>query len=173
MTIEILRTERLTLRTARWDDVEPMHEVLGDEEAMRYWSSAAHRSFDETEIWLESMIQAPADQSHDFIVEHQGKVIGKAGCWRLPEIGFILRRDHWGRGLAREALRAVINSTFARFNLPALTGDVDPRNEASLRLLHGLGFEVTGRAGRTYCIDGAWADSIYLALSRDSWSVRG
>jgi hypothetical protein len=29
-----------------------------------------------------------------FIVENRGRAIGKAGCWRLGEIGFILHSDY-------------------------------------------------------------------------------
>jgi RimJ/RimL family protein N-acetyltransferase len=168
MTREILRTERLILRPARWEDLPAMHQVLSDPVAMRYWAFAAHTTMDETELWLRSMIEAPADQSHDFVVEHEGELIGKTGCWRLPEIGFILRRDHWGQGFAQEAMNAVIPSVFARFpELPRLMADVDPRNQASLRLLKRLGFKTVSRAKRTWFVNDEWCDSVYLALDRE------
>ena len=40
-------------------------------------------SVDESREWLESMIADPAHEREDYIVEHEGRVIGKAGCWRL------------------------------------------------------------------------------------------
>jgi RimJ/RimL family protein N-acetyltransferase len=136
---------------------------------MRYWSTEPHRRIDETERWIAAMIAAPPQESADFIVEHEGRVIGKAGMWKLPEVGFILHPDVWGRGFAGEALRAVIAHTFRRFDVPALTADVDPRNSASLGLLGKLGFEVTGHAERTYEIGGSWCDSVFLGLSREAW----
>ncbi|MFY7851301.1 MAG: GNAT family N-acetyltransferase, partial [Brevundimonas sp.] len=30
------------------------------------------------------------------------------GCWRPPEVGFILNREVWGQGIAREALEGLI-----------------------------------------------------------------
>nr|WP_258558482.1 GNAT family N-acetyltransferase [Sphingomonas horti] len=156
----------MILRRARIDDLDAMNRVLSDPRAMRYWSTSAHSSLEETEGWLRAMIDAPPDQSNDFILEIGGRVVGKAGCWRLPEIGFILHPDYWGHGLAREALSAVIESTFARFPVQELTADVDPRNQACLRLLRHLGFRETGRAGRTWFVNNEWADSIYLALQR-------
>lgn len=163
----VLQTERLILRRARIGDLAAMHQVLSNARAMRYWSTSAHSSLEETERWLRAMIDAPAARSNDFVVEFEGKVIGKAGCWRLPEIGFILHPDFWGRGLAREALSAVIESSFALFPVPELTADVDPRNHACLRLLKGLGFEQTGRAARTWFVNDEWADSLYLTLRRN------
>jgi ribosomal-protein-alanine N-acetyltransferase len=137
---------------------------------MRYWSSEPYRTIDESERWLAAMIAAPSEESADFIVEHDGRVIGKAGLWKAPEIGFILHPEAWGRGFAGEALRAVIPHAFVRFSVPALIADVDPRNSASLGLLDKLGFAVTGRAERTYEVGGQWCDSVYLTLYREAWT---
>ena len=161
-----LRTPRLKLRRARPDDLADLHRVLSDPAAMRYWSSPPHASVEETRAWLASMIADGPPESDDFVVEQDGRVIGKAGCWRLPEVGFILHPDVWGQGLAREALEAVIGHLFATYEVPAITADVDPRNAASLRLLTKLGFVETGRARGTFEIGGEIVDSIYLALSR-------
>ncbi len=133
---------------------------------MRYWSTLPHADLAQTKAFLEQMIAAPPEHSDDFVIEFKGRVIGKAGCWRVPEIGYILHPHYWGRGLAREALAAVIASAFARFAVEALTAEVDPRNTASLKLLAGLGFAETHRAERTWCVGGEWSDSIYLALPR-------
>ena len=112
------------------------------------------------------MIGAAPEASDDFIVECDGRVIGKAGCWRLPEIGYILHPDYWGQGLATEALTAVIGHVFAGRDVDAITADVDPRNEASLKLLARLGFVETHRAQRTWLVGEEWCDSVYLALPR-------
>lgn len=159
----------MVLRRARPDDLEAIHAVLSEPAAMRYWSTPPHRSLDESREWLASMIEEPADVRDDFVVEHDGKVIGKAGCWRLPEIGFILHPDYWRRGLAREAVTAVLDRLFARFSIDAVTADVDPRNTASLRLLENLGFEETGRAEGTWIVGDERCDSVYLALRRARW----
>ena len=161
-----IRTQRLLLRRARPEDLSGLHAVMSDPAAMRYWSTPPHRSLEETREWLESMIAAPGHERDDFIVEHEGRVVGKAGCWRVPEIGFILHRDLWGLGLAREALAAIIPYLFDRFAIPAITADVDPRNAASLALLRRLGFTQTGRAERTWLVGEEYCDSIYLALPR-------
>jgi len=43
---------------------------------------------------------------------------------------------------------------------------IDPRNDASRRLLQKLGFHCTRHARNTICSDGVWADSDYYALPR-------
>ena len=165
MTAEIL-TERLRLRRPRPEDAADLHAVFREPRAMRYWSTPPHAKLSETERWLDSMISADPQASDDFVIEREGVVIGKAGAWRLPEIGFILHPSFWGQGLANEALSAVVAHLFADRGLDHLTADVDPRNQASLRLLARLGFVETGRAERTWRVGEEWCDSVYLALDR-------
>lgn len=159
-------TERLILRRAREDDLEAMHAVLSNPVAMRYWSTLPHDSLDQTRDWLASMIEDDPAVREDFIVERDGRAIGKAGCYRLPEIGYILHPDHWGLGFATEALTAVIAHIFAHHPIEALRADIDPRNTASIGLLERLGFTPTHRAERTWKIGEEWCDSVYYALRR-------
>jgi RimJ/RimL family protein N-acetyltransferase len=162
---EIL-TRRLRLRRAHIDDLEAMHAVLSHPRAMRYWSTPPHQNLAQTREWLAGMIAARPEESDDFVVEHEGRVIGKAGFFRVPEIGYILHPDFWGLGLAHEALTAVIAKVFATFPIDAVEADVDPRNEASLRLLGRLGFVETRRASRTWLVGEEWCDSVYLSRPR-------
>jgi len=162
----MIHTQRLVLRRARIGDLDDIHRILSNAAAMRYWSTPPHSDIEQTRDWLAAMIDASPDESDDFVVEHGGRVIGKAGGWRLPEIGYILHPDHWGQGLASEALGAAIAHVFARHPVAALTADVDPRNTASLRLLERLGFRETHRAERTMQIGDEWCDSVYLSLPR-------
>ena len=163
------RTERLVLRPARADDVEPLHAIFSDPRAMAYWSSLPHGDLETTRDWLSSMMTIEPGEGEDFIIEYDGQLIGKAGLYRFPEIGYILHPDHWGRGYAREALTLVIDRAFEVHGLERIAADVDPRNEGSLALLRKLNFRETHRAERTWQIGGQWYDSIYLALDASDW----
>lgn len=159
-------TERLILRRAREEDLDAMHAVLSHKVAMRYWSSLPHDDIEQTRAWLSDMIACREHGGDDFIVEHEGRVIGKTGCYRLPEIGYILHPDVWGRGLAAEALTAVAAYVFAHHPIDALRADVDPRNPASIRLLERVGFVPDGSAKGTWEIGGESCDSLYFRLDR-------
>lgn len=163
----MIRTERLILRRARPDDLADVHAMLSDPRAMRYWSRPEHDSIAQSRDWLERMIAAI--DADDYLIEHQGRVIGKAGMWRRPEVGFMIHPDHQGKGLAREAMVAVIDHLFATHDIPDLVAEADPRNTASLKLLARLGFVETGRAERTMQWREEWCDSVYLALPRARW----
>lgn len=157
-------TERLRMRRVRPDDLDAIHGIMSDPETMRFWSTPPHATLEETEPWFASMLEGDrAGDSDEFILEHQGVVIGKLGAWRLPEIGFLVRRDHWGRGLASEALTRFI-SYAQDLDLGCLMADVDPRNTACLRVLAKCGFHETGRANATYVVGGQTCDSVFLKL---------
>lgn len=166
----ILTTRRLTLRRATPQDLDALHRVFTDARAMRYWSRPAHASLDQTRTYLDTMINAP--DSDEFVLIHEGRLIGKAGAWKLPEVGFILHSDHWGKGLAQEALTALIAHLFAHHDIAALTAEADPRNATCLGLLAKLGFHETGRATRTMQWGDEWCDSVYLALDRGVTKAR-
>jgi ribosomal-protein-alanine N-acetyltransferase len=75
--------------------------------------------------------------------------IGTCGfhCWegRQAEIGFDLRKESWGKGLMREALRPVIDFGFTQMQLDAIVATAEPQNERSIKLLLGQTWE-SGRA---------------------------
>ena len=160
---EEICTDRLLMRRARYDDVPSMHRIMSDAVAMRYWSTLPHATYRQTEAWVASMVEADPVSSDDFMITLDGELIGKLGGWQLPEIGFLFAPTHWGRGYAREALGAFIERR-RRLCSTELTADVDPRNEAGLKLLDRSGFTEVGRAERTFQLGDEWCDSVYLRL---------
>ena len=164
-----LRTERLLLRKAREADLAAIHAILSDPRAMRFWSTPPHATLEQSRQWLAGMMAIELAEGEDFVVEHQGVVIGKAGFYRFPEVGFIFHPDHWGKGFAREALSAVLDRELA--SRPEAIADVDPRNDACLKLLTRLGFVETGRESKTWLVGEEWCDSVYLCLGAEAWKA--
>lgn len=165
-------TPRLKLRTARTDDLDGLHAVLSDPRATRWWSTPPHETLDQTRTWLDGMIGKGPDNP-DFVIEQDGQVIGKAGFFALPDVGYILHPDRWGQGLASEAVGAAIDYVFLTRDVDALTADVDPENGPSIRLLERFGFIRTGFAERAWNVGGVWKDSVYYGLSRLDWAANG
>ncbi len=163
-------TPRLILRTAQPDDLDAMHAVLSDLRAMLWWSTPPRETLEQTREWLDAMIATGPDHP-DFVVEWDGRVIGKAGFYFMPDVGYILHPDVWGQGLAGEAVGAVIDHVFSTLAVDILTADVDPENAASIRLLQRLGFVRSGSGERTWNVGGVWKDSLYFALSRPDRAV--
>lgn len=146
------------------DDAEDLHAAFSDPEVMRYFDDP-HRTLAKTQAWVRRSVSAPSETTREYVIVRDGKVIGKAGIWKAPEIGFLLRRDQWRKGIAFEALTGLIPHVAIAMNLKEITADVDPRNDPSLALLDRLGFVRTGVARDTIKIGGLWCDSVYLERS--------
>jgi len=169
----MIETPRLVLRRVREvEDLAPMHAIMRQPKAMAYWSTPPHGSQDETREWLANMAMIEPAQGEDFIVEFQGRVIGKAGFYRFPDLGYLFDPAVWGQGLASEAVAAVIARGFDVHRLPRVQADVDRRNLASIALLERLGFVETHRQARTWLVGDQWCDSVYFALAREAWDQR-
>jgi RimJ/RimL family protein N-acetyltransferase len=157
-------TERLRLRRATMGDLDAIHAIFSDPQAMRYWSTLPHESLAQSEEWLRSMVEADLAESDDFIIERDGQAVGKLGCWQLPDIGYIVAPDQWGQGVASEAMAAFLDRRRAIGKPSRLLADVDPRNVASIKLLERHGFVETHRAKGTWQVGHELCDSVYLAL---------
>jgi RimJ/RimL family protein N-acetyltransferase len=172
-TDPVIHTRRLVLRRVRPEyDFAGMHAVLSDPAAMAYWATPPHDSADQTRDWLAAMAATQPREGDDFIIEYQGRAVGKAGFFRFPDIGYIIDPALWGQGLVAEALVPVIDRAFTLHRLQQIIADVDPRNAGSMRLLEKLGFAESHRAQATLPIGREWCDSVYFALSRESWPAR-
>jgi len=162
----MLKTERLVLRAPRLLDLEEMFRDYSDPETMRYWSCDPHANMDQTREILEGRIAHWAKAQVNFQMEMDGQYIGHAGNYDRNEVGFMLRRDSWRKGLLTEAMSAILPHLWDVTDHDHLFADADPRNAASMGLLTKLGFHETGRAKKTFFINGQWADSVYFRLDR-------
>ncbi len=169
----MLKTERLILRAAVQNDLMDLYAIFSDRRAMRYWSTAPHDSPERTQQNLDRLIASAEKQLTYFVIEMDGRAIGTAGMHKEDEVGFLLHPDYWRQGIVTEAMNAIIRHLFETTSHAQLTADADPRNAASIGMLKSLGFTETGRAERTFCINGEWSDSVYFALPRCGSTVAG
>ena len=163
----MIRTARLILRAPRQSDLAALHAVFSDPRAMQYWSHPAHDAVAHTQQVLDGLIASHAITGLEYVVVRDGAVIGKAGMWRLGEIGDDLHPDHWGSGIGTEAVGAVVAAAFARFpDLDRLIAEIDPRNAQSAALLARLGFREVERVKDAVEIAGEWCDSAFWRCDR-------
>ena len=104
--------------------------------------------------------------------EGDGSLIGTCGfnIWNRrnnsAEIGYDLMPDHWGEGIAPEAVRAMIDWGFEHMALNRIQADVMLDNEASARVLLKLGFTEEGVQRQGGFWRGEYHDLRYFGLLR-------
>lgn len=144
-----ITTPRLRIRRFRDDDVPLLVAYRSDPEIARYqgWTDfdeAQARAFVATlragrpgvpGEWYQFAI---APLSGDTLIGDIGLRVD-AGDPTVADIGYTLATAHQGRGLASEAVRAVIDYAFCTLGVATIQATVDDRNLRSLALARRLG----------------------------------
>ena len=179
MNIPTLATERLHLRGLTEPDIPALFAIFSDPAVMRYWSFAPLTDLAAVTRLLDGMTaNAARGDMLPWGVERldQPGIIGTVTLRDISlsneraEVGFSLASACHGRGLAAEAVAAVLRYAFGPLALYRIEADVDPRNAASLRLLERLGFQREGLLRSRWFVGGERCDSVMLGLHRDEWS---
>ena len=132
---------------------------------MTFWS-VPHATLAETQAWVDGTINAPRATTREFTILLGDQIIGKAGIWKAPELGYFLARDFWGQGFMKEALTALVPHLFNIMDFDVMRADVTPGNLGSERLLEGLGFSLVRRGEKDYWDGQTWCDTHYFELPR-------
>jgi [ribosomal protein S5]-alanine N-acetyltransferase len=148
--MQILETSRLILRELRPDDVDALALVLSDLETMRFYPAPYDRAG--VEQWIARNFRRYAENGHGLwamILKSNRELVGDCGLTiqnvegqNEIEIGYHVRRDHWGQGLATEAARACRDLGFARLPVEQIVSLIRPENLPSRRVAEKNGMTV-------------------------------
>jgi len=168
-----LASERLAMRPQVVADADALFEAYSDPELMRYWSSAPHLDVEETRAYLTTRV--PMDDWRGWSITLQGedRAIGTLAAGRrrngVVEIGYMLARQYWGQGYAREAVSRLLDFLFHEEQRRRVIADTDPDNVASNALLKSLGFTREGHLRGEWETHIGIRDSYIWGLLRDEW----
>ncbi len=155
----VLKTERLLLRPWRESDLQDFYEYARVDGVGQPAGWQPHRSIDESRDILDMFIR----EKKTFALEYQGKAVGSLGIEtyeeaRYPEldladrrgreIGYVLSKDYWGRGLMTEAVRAAIRWLLDDVGLDFIIIGHYTRNDRSRRVIEKCGFRYVRTVSR-------------------------
>ncbi len=138
------------------------------------WAHHGHRRAD-TRGYLRGARAALARRgAYEFIIEdlQKGDLLGITSLHRIDWIrrsagvGYWIRQSNWGKGIATEAVGALIERAFQAYHLHRLEAHVALENHASQRVVDKLGFEREGIAREVELVDGRYLDHIQYSLLR-------
>jgi [ribosomal protein S5]-alanine N-acetyltransferase len=147
MSRVILETARLILREMIPQDIDFIATMMAHPDVNRFYERRFTR--EESEIWLDRQLERyRRDGTGLWLVVDRvtREPLGQVGLAmqevegeRLPEIGWLLDRRHWGHGYATEAGAAVRDTAFTEWGHPLLISLIRPVNHASQRVAMRLG----------------------------------
>ena len=175
-----IRTDRLVLRALRPEDVDAFVAYRADPEVARYqgWETSYARADAEKLVaeqagaelatpgeWLQigAVTRADGALAGDCAVRVAGEPPATA------EVGVTFAPAYQGRGLAGEALAAVVGRLFSDHPIHRVYGETDDRNAGVHRLFERLGFRMEARLVEADWFKGEWTTLRIYALLRREW----
>ena len=178
-----LTTDRVVLREWEPDDAADLFVWRSDAEVQKYNSEPMRELSEAAALIDELRGDFAAGRAIEWAVTlpGDGRAIGLFGfvSWqrfhRRANIGYDLRRDYWGRGIATAALDAILRFGFERMGLHRVEATTIADNHGSVRLLGRLGFQREGlRREHSLEEDGTYHDGAVFGLLRQEYRpVRG
>ena len=173
--MSILHTPRLRLEPMVPAHRLGLNQLNSDPEVMRYLSGRPETQ-EETDAVIERVQARWAEHGFSWwsffeleteeivgagCIQHLGRVVGEP-----LEIGWRLRRDRWGRGLASEAALAMADFAFRTQPIELLVSVCHPDNANSWRVMERLGMQDKGLC-RAYDME-----MRRYEVSREAWQQR-
>ena len=149
----MLETERLILRPFAQSDLYDFYEYASIEGVGEMAGWKHHETVEESQKILDGFIEGK--KTFAIVFKESNKVIGSLGVekygmeealtefntYKGREIGYVLSKDYWGRGIMPEAVRAVIDYLFHSLDLDFLLCGYYDFNKQSKKVQEKCGFQ--------------------------------
>lgn len=158
---KVLTTDRLILRPLTLDDAQSVFDNwASDDEVTKYLTWQTHQSVDDSIAYLtmcEGEYGNPANYQWGVVLKDTEELIGNIAVVniveeaRVAELGWVLGRAWWGRGIMPEAAREVIRFLFDEVGFRRVIAKHDYDNPKSGRVMQkvGMTYECTIKGGGT------------------------
>ena len=150
----LLKSERLILRQLCKDDQQNIYLLHNNADVMKYISTSKDNyTHEECREFIERQIAYYDSHPGLGIWAAENKNTGDFIGWvalkdldnsEYIEVGYRLIKQHWGKGYATEAARALIKYGFNQLNLNKITAVALPENKASARVMQKAGMKYAG-----------------------------
>ncbi len=164
-----LTTDRFVLRQISQDDAEMMFEMRSDREMMAYIPRPLAKTMEDATALIQTMLDG-GEKGESFLwaisYKNDTKLLGTIGYYRLKpehyraEVGYLLHRDYWQKGIMYEVLQSVLEFAFKDMNCHSIEAIIDPDNVASARLLEKCGFVKEAHFKENCFWNGQFLDSV-------------
>lgn len=174
---EIIRTDRLLIRTLEMKDKEDFFKYRSMPEIHKY-QSWRPKNISEIEEFIIKNIAVCVNTANSWlqlaVCLNEGQMIGDVGIHFLDddqvEIGYTLSPEYQGNGYAQEAVKAVVNYAFINLKKHRITASADPDNIKSIKLLEKIGFRKEAHFIKSFHMNDQWYDDCIYALLEYEWN---
>jgi [ribosomal protein S5]-alanine N-acetyltransferase len=176
----VLETPRLILRQVQMGDLQAMHKMRTDSAIMAYMDTEIPKTINDTQKKIEQELDSFSKGNSVYwaiTLKDTNEMVGGAGYWRITkehfraEIGYQLMQQYWRKGYSLEALKSIIQFGFEKMGLHSIEGNVNPKNDPSIKLLEKLGFKQEAYFKENFYYNGKFLDSLIYSLLVSNWNT--
>jgi RimJ/RimL family protein N-acetyltransferase len=158
-----LQEDGIALRPFGEEDVAPVAEACRDPEIARWIPVPVPYTEDDAREYI-----ATVRESRAIVDAGTGELLGSIG-WRVVDqgnvqIGYWVKRDAWGKGVATAALKLLSRWALEELGAERVQLLAEPENHASRRVAEKAGFTAEGTLRRYLDVRGERRDGIMFAL---------
>jgi RimJ/RimL family protein N-acetyltransferase len=173
----MLTGERVVLRPIEREDIGPLWELTDDFEVRTRASDRppAPRSRAEAEAEFDRDPASAAPDRAWFAVEVDGELVGICGLHEIDhyhgvcDLGIRIGKEFWGQGYGQDACRTLVEYAFRHMNMRKVGLTVLADDERAVGAYRAAGFVEEGRLRQHHWFDGAYHDTLRMAVLRDEW----
>ena len=110
-------------------------------------------------------VTLPTSMAPAAIIGCVGLTRGDAGV----ELGYWIAREHWGRGFATEAARAVLAFGFTHLGVHRVEAHCVAENTGSAHVLEKIGLQLEGHLRHKEFFKSRWWDTLVYAILEPEW----
>ncbi len=172
-----LRTARLLLRSFELTDVDDVWAYASDPEVARYRPLPDPYTRSDAAEFVDRQMRTDWSTNPEFAVVYGRRVIGGISLHvnhehETAELGYLLGKRWWGRGVATEAARAVVGWGFRSFKLHKVYARAHVDNKPSWRVMEKLGMTREGVLRGHWKMREEHVDLVYYGVLRDEWTLQ-
>jgi ribosomal-protein-alanine N-acetyltransferase len=162
-----LKTPRLTLRQIGLEDATAIFEMRKNQRVNQFIARPAMTKAEDAEMLVKKVADGFAAKTSigwAGLLRDDSSCIGTCGFNSIEhanlraEIGGEMATEYWGKGIALEAVTAILSFGFANIGLHTVEAKVSPQNRGAIAVLEQLGFRQEALFKERIYFNGQFAD---------------
>ena len=180
--IEHLKSERIILKQMREEDWIDVHKYASQPIVCQYQPWGPNTEIESKEFVTQVVEDATLAPRSRYVfavfAKENNQMIGSGEfnlrdlSNKVGEIAYIIHPDFWGKGIATEVAKLLVEFGFETFHLHRIYATCDPRNSGSIKVLEKTGMKLEGRMREDLLIKDGWRDSLLYSILEQEFSTR-
>jgi ribosomal-protein-alanine N-acetyltransferase len=168
----------IRLRSLDPGDIDAVHALISRMDVVRHMLLPLCSREESEKFLRDSLLESPSDPWRSIVRavsdSLRGDLVGLCGVVILRgaeegEIWYLVAPESWGKGIATEAAKRLLDFGFGELGLHRIWATCLPENPASARVLEKVGMRKEGFLVKNLKIHGVWKSSFLYAMLAEEW----